>query len=643
KPMENPFQTKCGVVHDQDGWTPDNTILMGGIAGMVEVEWETKGNVILDVFQAETRLFRCGANRAGKETFWYDPYLGNVYVVTHGTGGASITVGCPKPNIEYSSHELYCGSGMAEFGVPCAVYPLFDNAGLVSFTALLQPETTMAVMQDGKVLQRAAGYEGEYTFDLDYDPSLGPVTVVADGSGTLVIDVGCPAAPEPEIVVAEYDCGGTYELPAYGDTTIYFNGKSGFYDFVLQLTTAVEIEIIGGASKVAYTESKRYKAYAYPVYTGILVKTRGGAASLTVDCPATKEHILYCGQRKAAANTTIFTMAPITTAGNVIVSSPISVAVYRDSNLVGVGTEVEFYYDGTPVEIHYITPEPSSEVQIGYVEVTCPEDGTLGCGESLAGKAGDTVSFSNTLAGIRNHIHRTFTFSSDGGVVFEWFKNDAVILVDTGVELLANADDVFYVKTTGTGTFNVSVTCRAPYVVGSETVEIYGTCPDGTFVDGIEGQTEFLSLRTDTTYSDGFVLQGPVIPQQTCREPTPFEPRVYYGVATFSNRNFTGGPIADEVTQEELDWGLSLTTAPNGTPYKHWSGLEEFAADVFKANVTPTNVHNTRFTVTVKPDEYPYIMWPAEMGDVELIDVAAGFVSTWEGILWRNDQFGNYE
>lgn len=112
-----------------------------------------------------------------------------------------------------------------------------------------------------------------------------------------------------------------------------------------------------------------------------------------------------------------------------------------------------------------------------------------------------------------------------------------------------------------------------------------------------------------------------------------------YGVGMFSNVNFTGGPL--EVSTEEAEYDVSMTLAPNGTPYEHWTGLDDFVQSVMTTEFTPGTV-TTPLTasITQSPDFYVYIMWPVADGDLKIKD-ANNFDVEFIGINWRNDWLPN--
>lgn len=119
-------------------------------------------------------------------------------------------------------------------------------------------------------------------------------------------------------------------------------------------------------------------------------------------------------------------------------------------------------------------------------------------------------------------------------------------------------------------------------------------------------------------------------------------PPLRYGVAMFSNRNFTGGPIVSEITQEERDYGVTDNTSPSGKTYTHWTGFTNFVASALtKTAALPTDGSSLTLTTTITVDDYTYIMWDARAGDIELIDLANGFTVTFDGIYYRNDVLGN--
>lgn len=119
-------------------------------------------------------------------------------------------------------------------------------------------------------------------------------------------------------------------------------------------------------------------------------------------------------------------------------------------------------------------------------------------------------------------------------------------------------------------------------------------------------------------------------------------PPLRYGTAMFSNVNFTGGPIASEITQEERDYGVTAETSPSGKQYTHWTGLADFVTKVMTKTLAlqPGESPKTIET-TINVDDYIYIMWDARAGDIYLVDLANNFNVTFDGICYRNDVLGN--
>lgn len=120
-------------------------------------------------------------------------------------------------------------------------------------------------------------------------------------------------------------------------------------------------------------------------------------------------------------------------------------------------------------------------------------------------------------------------------------------------------------------------------------------------------------------------------------------PPARLGVAQFANRNFTGGVIVSEITQEELDYGVSLTEGLFGLAYKYWDGFEDFVEKEMTVSLNIDAVdHNATWTGSVASDYYVYLMWDARAGDIEIKN-QMGFISTWTGVNHRTPQLGNEE
>jgi hypothetical protein len=121
-------------------------------------------------------------------------------------------------------------------------------------------------------------------------------------------------------------------------------------------------------------------------------------------------------------------------------------------------------------------------------------------------------------------------------------------------------------------------------------------------------------------------------------------PPLRYGVAMFSNIQFTGGPIAGEITQEERDYGVTEETSASGRQYTHWTGFTDFVADVMTntLDVAMDGIAKN-FSTTISVDDYVYVMWDARAGDTFIVDLANSFNVTFDGINYRNDVIGNEE
>lgn len=121
-------------------------------------------------------------------------------------------------------------------------------------------------------------------------------------------------------------------------------------------------------------------------------------------------------------------------------------------------------------------------------------------------------------------------------------------------------------------------------------------------------------------------------------------PPLRYGVAMFSNKNFTGGPIVSEITQEERDYGVTDETSASGRQYTHWTGFTDFVTDVMTntLDVAMDGIAKN-FSTTITVDDYVYVMWDARAGDTFIVDLANSFNVTFDGINYRNDVIGNEE
>lgn len=121
-------------------------------------------------------------------------------------------------------------------------------------------------------------------------------------------------------------------------------------------------------------------------------------------------------------------------------------------------------------------------------------------------------------------------------------------------------------------------------------------------------------------------------------------PPLRYGVAMFSNKNFTGGPIVSEITQDERDYGVTDETSASGKQYTHWTGFTDFVSDVMTNTLDiATDGIAKNITTTITVDEYVYLMWDARAGSTFIVDLANSFNVTFDGINYRNDVIGNEE
>lgn len=119
-------------------------------------------------------------------------------------------------------------------------------------------------------------------------------------------------------------------------------------------------------------------------------------------------------------------------------------------------------------------------------------------------------------------------------------------------------------------------------------------------------------------------------------------PPLRYGVAMFSNKNFTGGPIVSEITQEERDYGVTDNTSGSGRTYTHWTGLNDFVSSVMTQSLSlATDGIAKNIETTINVDDYVYLMWDARAGDTFIIDLQNSFNVTFDGINYRNDVLGN--
>lgn len=119
-------------------------------------------------------------------------------------------------------------------------------------------------------------------------------------------------------------------------------------------------------------------------------------------------------------------------------------------------------------------------------------------------------------------------------------------------------------------------------------------------------------------------------------------PNMRIGSAMFANRLFTGGPIAEEITDEERDdYGVVPDPSPYGKPYDHWTDFADFASKEMTQEVTTVD-GTTPVSITVEHGEYVYIMWPKSKGlKINTLLQPGDYNEIMGGVLYRNEIIGN--
>ena len=642
-----PTEMECGRTKIQAGFVGQNTLLMGDESGWVDIFWEVSGSALIQFYQEDDIVHVLKSNRSDEKTIWFDHTKGNLVVQTHGTGNVSYVVSCPYliEEPEIPTYAITCGN-TETYTAPLNVDIVFANTdGLVQFDLTLEETVGLTFIQGTTVFYQVQQYEGRVEFSYDYVASAGQVYIQATGYGDFGVFVTCPEIiPDPDPEELEFVCAPTFRtIPGNSNTKFLLGDTNGNVTIDFQITNEVYLYVGANYSVISKSGPVTFEWRGEKVR----VDSRGADYQIRVACPIPfppKDLAITCGATPLSytgpANVTInFGNSPL---GNAVINSQRPVAVYKNNILVNVGTQVLVLHDGSTV-VAVTALEESNQIS-----VTCPSIKVHNCGNSFTTyNANDVIDV--RLNNIRGHTE--FSVEITGNVTLTWRRNSSTFRTSTANEtftILHNASDTFRVISTGTGTFRIRVRCTIPpYIVSSETINVSDNCPPGQTVGGqYGGSTVRHGSYVVHTWSDGTTTQTAITWQGACmiEQDLPIPP-ARFGVGMFSNRQFTGGPIASEVTQEELDWGLSLTHAPEGTPYKHWTGLEDFVADVMTGRYTPTQSHvvGNVFNVTLRPDHYAYFMWDARAGDIEIIDARLGFITSWNGILWRNDWFGNNE
>jgi hypothetical protein len=650
-PGQTETTVKCGKSWHQAGYVKKNTILLGDDPGYVTVQWAVDGSGEVIFFQDKTVLATLTSNREGSFTFYYDPEKGDVYARTQGTATVDYIFTCPFVDVpvEVPTYEFVCGDDPYTFSAPLEVeVKLPVVIGTIDITMTVTANTAVEFRQNNVPFYVLQGHTGTVNFSYDYNPDNGKVTVFTTGYGEVTVQVDCPYnAPDPDPAELTGECGTTIATYAgYSNITMDMNNVSGetILDIVIPSTTTLTVMNVGTTT---ITKSGTY-TIQYDKSLPFIIQARGADFQMRASCPVRTplKANLNCGDISAFLGPSEITMKYGSTPGNTTITTTQDCNVYRDGVLVGFGRSVTFFYPGTGTVL------VKCDVIDEYCtfSATCPAIQTMNCGTTLHDfNGGDVIDVSFATPLIRGHVK--FGILITGNVSAAFRSGNTTFHTSTQTEdfeQILNTAEGLRIVSTGTGTFKLKVECAAPIsIVGVETKTEKVDCPSGQTSNGVPGGATFVTATwTITTYSDNTVVTSTKTYDGVCKVPQEVGIRpARWGVAMFANKNFTGGPIASEITQEEKDYGVTATTSPSGKAYTHWTGIQDFATKVMTNTFTPTSTDTSGvINPTITVDDFVYVMWDARAADtVSIINMSNNFEVTFEGILWRNDLLGNYE
>lgn len=649
-PPQTETSIKCGKTWRQAGFVKKNTILLGDVAGMVTCQWEVDGSGEVIIFQDRTVLATLTSNREGSFTFYYDPELGDVYARTQGTATVDYIFTCPyTPDEEVKPvYEFTCGDDPYTFAAPLEVeVKLPVEIGTIDITMTVTENTAVEFRQNNVPFYVVQGHTGTVNFSYDYNPDKGKVTIHTTGYGSVTVQVDCPyTAPDPDPEEIATECGTTIATyPGYSNITVDMNNVSGttLVDIVIPNSTTLTIE---NATTTTITASGTY-TLTYDKSLPFVVRARGADFQMRASCPVWQpvKGNLNCGEIAAFLGPSEITMKYGSTPGNTTITTTQDCTVYRDGVLVGYGRSVTFFYPGTGTVL------VKCEIIDEYCtfSATCPAIQTMNCGTELQSfSAGDVVDVTFRTPLIRGHVKIGILVTGNVSAVFR--SGSAAFHTSTKTEdfeQILNTAESLRIVSTGTGTFKLKVECAVPIsVINVETKTEKVDCKTGETANGaVGGNTYVTATWTITTYSDNSVVTSAKTYDGVCKPVAEVPiPPARWGVAMFSNKKFTGGPIAAEITQDEKDYGVVADPSPSGKPYTHWTGIQDFATKVMTHQFTPTTGTGAEMSPTITVDEFVYVMWDKRAAlDVEIINLSNNFETIFEGINWRNDILGNYE
>ncbi len=649
----NPVETTllCGKQWHQAGYVKKNTILLGENPGRVDLIWQVVGNGLVSVFQDKTLLFTMTPDREGQFSFEYDPELGDVYLLTQGTGAVDYIFTCPyrEEVPEIPSYKFVCDSTEDyKFNAPqLTTLELPVKIGTIDFRVQLVETAQLTFSQNNVPFYVVSGHAGEVNFSYDYNPDKGKVTVNAEGYGEIAIFAKCPyTAPDPIPVDLDAECGTVLNsYPGYSNITVDMNGISGqtIIDLIL---TGTPIEILHTGTSRFISESGSYP-FVYDKSMPLIIKSRGNDFQMRLSCPVRVPvtGTIDCGVIRNFDSLANITVRYGSTAGNTTITTSQDVAVYRDNVLVGFGRDVTFFYPGTGTILvkcdvldEYLT-----------IQATCPAVKTLSCGDQLVSfNAGDIIDIAFATPLIRGHVDVSIEVVGNVTAVFRLGSTD--VHTSTQTETFSNIWNTangLRVVSSGTGQFKLFVKCARPIsIVNVETKTEKVDCKPGETAGGIPGANTYVTATwTVTTYSDGSVITSAKSFDGVCMPQTEVPIRApRWGVAMFANRLFTGGPIASEITNEEQSYGVVANPSPSGRNYTHWTGIQQFADQVMTNQFAMSATVPGIIEPTITVDDFVYVMWDKRAAPaVNIINLGNNFEVEFEGILWRNDILGNYE
>jgi hypothetical protein len=641
----------CGKQWHQAGYMKKNTILLGDNPGRVDLIWQVVGNGLISVFQDKTLLFTMTPDREGQFSFEYDPDLGDVYLLTQGTGAVDYIFTCPyKEEVPViPSYKFVCDSTEDyKFIAPqLTILELPVKIGTIDFRVQLVETAALTFSQNNVPFYVVSGHAGEVNFSYDYNPDKGKVTVNAEGYGEISLFAKCPyVAPDPIPVDLNAECGATLNTYAgYSNITMDMKGISG--QTILDLiVTGTTLEIVHSGTSRFISESGSYP-FAYDKSLPLIIKARGNDFQMRLSCPVRVPvtGTIDCGVIRNFDSLSNITVRYGSTAGNTTITTSQDVAVYRDNVLVGFGRDVTFFYPGNGVVL------VKCDVLDEYLTIsaTCPSVKTLPCGDQLVQfNAGDIIDIAFATPLIRGHVDVSIQVVGNVSAVFRLGATD--VHTSTATETFSNIWNTvsgLRVVSSGTGQFKLFVKCARPIsIVDVETKTEQVNCQPGETAGGIPGANTYVTATwTVTTYSDGSKITSAKTYDGVCMPQTEVPIRApRWGVAMFANRLFTGGPIASEITNEEQSYGVVTNPSPSGRDYTHWTGIQQFADQVMTNQFTMSATVPGVIETTITVDDFVYVMWDKRAAPaVNIINLGNNFEVEFEGILWRNDILGNYE